>query len=55
MEYPKEGKSKQGEVFRYNVDKLKKTGFRWINNMEEEIMGTLALCEEFTKERISNV
>ena len=55
IEYPSRGKDKQGKPFRYNVDKLKKTGFRWINNMEEEIVGTLTLCEEFTKEKVSHV
>ena len=34
---------------RYNIDKLKNTGFRLTGNMDEEIEQTLSLCESFTK------
>ena len=32
----------------FNIDKLKKTGFRLTGNMEKEIEQTLALCEKFS-------
>lgn len=46
IEYPAAGQGPQEEVFSFNVDKLKHTGFRWAGNMDEEIAKTLALCEE---------
>ena len=41
-----------GEVYRpvqYNIDKLKKTGFKLTENMEKEIERTLSLCKNFAK------
>jgi UDP-glucose 4-epimerase len=32
----------------FNIDKLKKTGFRLTGNMEKEIAQTLSLCEKFS-------
>jgi UDP-glucose 4-epimerase len=32
----------------FNIDKLKKTGFRLTGNMEKEIEQTLSLCEKFS-------
>ncbi len=52
IEYPtKGGQNPQDQPFQYNVDKLKRTGFKWVNNMEEEITKTLVLCEEFQNKR----
>lgn len=52
IEYPASGQEPQGESFDYKVDKLKRTGFRWTANMEEEIARTLALCEESKSGRV---
>jgi len=41
-----------GEVYnpvQFNIEKLKKTGFRLTGNMEKEIEKTLSLCENFAK------
>lgn len=46
VQYPAAGRGPQDRPFHYNVDKLKHTGFRWTGDIEEEVAGTLALCEE---------
>ena len=35
------------DLVHFNIDKLKKTGFRLTGNMEKEIEQTLSLCEKF--------
>ena len=50
IEMPVEEKSIWLEAFRFNIEKLKQTGFRLTGNMETEILGTMRLCEHRMKE-----
>ncbi len=52
IQSPAAEENSREDSFHYNVDKLKQTGFRWTENMEEEIAKTLALCEESKSGRI---
>ena len=49
---PATGQDFQDRPFHYNIDKLKRTGFRWTGDMEEEIAKTLVLCEESQSGRL---